>query len=140
MNSLYLTDEETVLLDGKCSAKVQLVDGAKARLASRNSDFARCAILSYMTKYLLTDGVSEHAERLVLKMEDGHESSSWSEDALRSQILALLPKCEWTEDDDGSYDTACGEKHLFIEGDARANDYKFCPYCGSGIDSQAKNE
>lgn len=45
----------------------------------------------------------------------------------------LLP-CTWTEDEDTmSYDTACGNKHLFIEGTPRENNYRFCPYCGGAL-------
>lgn len=43
-------------------------------------------------------------------------------------------QCKWTADeDDGSYDTTCGEKHLFIAGDVAHNNHKFCPYCGGSL-------
>lgn len=49
--------------------------------------------------------------------------------------------CIWTEDDDtGAYDTACGNKHLFIEGTPRENGYRFCPYCGGALMDAATEE
>lgn len=42
--------------------------------------------------------------------------------------------CLWVQDaDDGSWDTACGNKHLFIEGDSADNLYLHCPYCGGHL-------
>lgn len=49
----------------------------------------------------------------------------------RKNASEKSPECEWTLDNtDDSYDTACGGKHLFIEGGPGQNEYKFCPYCG----------
>lgn len=42
----------------------------------------------------------------------------------------MTPTCTWTEDDDGYYETSCGEMHVFITGTPSENHYKFCPYCG----------
>ena len=42
--------------------------------------------------------------------------------------------CIWKYDDiDNLWDTSCGEKQYFIEGDVAENKYKFCPYCGKKI-------
>lgn len=42
--------------------------------------------------------------------------------------------CLWVQDAaDGSWDTACGNKHLFIAGDAADNLYQHCPYCGGHL-------
>ncbi len=41
--------------------------------------------------------------------------------------------CEWTEDEDGNWDTECGEKHTFIDGGPRENGAKFCCYCGFAL-------
>jgi hypothetical protein len=44
------------------------------------------------------------------------------------------PLCIWTHDNDPdggeSWDTACNQKHQFMEGGPRENDHAFCPYCG----------
>ena len=51
-----------------------------------------------------------------------------------SPIYPALAPCTWTEDEDaGAYDTACGNKHLFIEGTPAENGYRFCPYCGGAL-------
>lgn len=47
---------------------------------------------------------------------------------------AKLAPCLWVQDaDDGSWDTACGNKHMFIDGDAADNLYQHCPYCGGHL-------
>ena len=45
-----------------------------------------------------------------------------------------MSKCVWTEDEEGYWDTACGEKHEFIIGSPSENNYVFCPYCGDNIE------
>lgn len=43
------------------------------------------------------------------------------------------PVCVWTLDRDNwgdSWDTACGEKYVFIDGGPRENGQRFCGYCG----------
>ena len=42
-------------------------------------------------------------------------------------------RCEWTEDFDGNWDTACGDKHVFFDGTPAENHHRFCPYCGKPI-------
>jgi hypothetical protein len=47
------------------------------------------------------------------------------------------PVCEWRLDEDtDSYDTSCGEKWCFIDGDLRQNRVKFCAYCGRRVESK----
>jgi len=41
--------------------------------------------------------------------------------------------CEWHEDEDGQYFTACGNTFEFCEGALDDNGFKFCPYCGNRI-------
>ena len=36
-------------------------------------------------------------------------------------------------DSEGEYDTGCGQKHYFLSGDIKENDYKYCPFCGAMI-------
>lgn len=49
-------------------------------------------------------------------------------------VLPPPAPCTWTEDaDDGSFDTGCGNKHTFIDGTPRENEYRFCPYCGGAL-------
>lgn len=69
-----------------------------------------------------------------------------------SELAALRESsapCLWLEDPiDGSWDTACGNKHHFMHGDTADNLHAFCPYCGGrlvepnepAIDAQATNE
>jgi len=42
-------------------------------------------------------------------------------------------ECEWSQDEDGDWETACDEIHVFIEGDPVENNHRFCPYCGKRL-------
>lgn len=45
--------------------------------------------------------------------------------------------CTWTLDDDydgPSWDTACGEKFVFIDGGPMDNRVRYCPYCGEALE------
>ena len=45
-------------------------------------------------------------------------------------------KCEWKQDeDDGSWDTACGEKFCIEEGNPEDNGMRFCCYCGATLET-----
>ena len=46
-------------------------------------------------------------------------------------------RCEWREDMDGLYATACGEVWEFIDGGPAENKARFCPYCGGAIEAIA---
>jgi hypothetical protein len=46
--------------------------------------------------------------------------------------------CKWEQDQDGSWDTSCGEKHQFFDGTPQENSHKFCPYCGHTIAAMSK--
>lgn len=41
--------------------------------------------------------------------------------------------CEWTEDEDGCWNSACGRKFEYIEGTPRENSVRYCPYCGKSL-------
>ena len=38
--------------------------------------------------------------------------------------------CVWAEDEDGNWDTGCGEMFVFEAGGPAENGMVFCPYCG----------
>ena len=42
--------------------------------------------------------------------------------------------CAWSpNDNDGCYDTSCGEKFIFMHDGPEQNDFRFCPFCGKNI-------
>lgn len=44
------------------------------------------------------------------------------------------PACEWEEDDDdGNYETACGNRFCIIEGSPTNNRMRYCCYCGGRL-------
>jgi len=49
------------------------------------------------------------------------------------QMKADYDSCVWTEDEDATWDTECGNKHMFFADGPFANHHKFCPYCGKRI-------
>ena len=38
-------------------------------------------------------------------------------------------KCRWAQDDNGAWETECGNLFEVTEGTPYENDMKFCPYC-----------
>lgn len=41
-----------------------------------------------------------------------------------------IASCNWQEDDEGIYETECGEMFEFTASGPDANGFVFCPYCG----------
>ena len=39
-------------------------------------------------------------------------------------------KCEWKQDENGIWETDCGNLFEITEGAPNENDMKYCPYCG----------
>ena len=39
-------------------------------------------------------------------------------------------KCEWTQNEDGIWETACGNMFEVMEGTPHENQMNYCPYCG----------
>ena len=49
-------------------------------------------------------------------------------------LVAPSPRCEWREDNDGNWDTKCGECFCFEHSPPyEMRCYKFCPSCGKKI-------
>lgn len=54
----------------------------------------------------------------------------------REQIDVLLKvagECTWKEDDEGNWDTTCGEAFQFNDGTPSENSMKYCCYCGKPL-------
>ena len=45
-----------------------------------------------------------------------------------------MAKCQWTQDEDGAYDTECGNKYEITNGTPKENRMKYCTYCGKQLD------
>lgn len=41
--------------------------------------------------------------------------------------------CEWKQDDDGIWDTECGNRFEVMEGTQHENQMNYCPYCGKSL-------
>lgn len=41
--------------------------------------------------------------------------------------------CTWTEDENGFWNTECGNIEEFSWGDVEENNYRYCPFCGGEI-------
>lgn len=51
--------------------------------------------------------------------------------------------CVWTKDDHPlapHHATSCGEGFIFTEGNAKENEFKYCPYCGEEIEEVSEDE
>lgn len=58
----------------------------------------------------------------------------------QAATAAQAAQCAWQEDEDGVYDTSCGNRFEFIEGGVADNNMTFCPYCGGTIDEHQYND
>jgi hypothetical protein len=45
-------------------------------------------------------------------------------------------RCDWREDEDGNWNTGCGNKHVLLSGTPAHNGMKFCCYCGASLRSR----
>ena len=45
----------------------------------------------------------------------------------------IKPSCQWSEDLDGNWDTACGETFTFTDGGPKENKAHWCQYCGGEL-------
>ena len=41
--------------------------------------------------------------------------------------------CQWIQDDDGVFDTGCGERFVLDSGTPDENGFNFCCYCGKKL-------
>ena len=49
-------------------------------------------------------------------------------------------QCQWTEDADGVWESACGEMFIFETDGPRENGFLFCPYCGRKLTTQGHTD
>lgn len=70
--------------------------------------------------------------RAMQRLGDGVESALWSYRIANPQ--SDLIACQWSEDEDGNWDTDCGECFVFEAGGPTENRAKWCFYCGRRIE------
>ena len=58
------------------------------------------------------------------------------ENGKQSEWNAFCPICIWTENDDGAFETSCGEAFEFTNAGPKENKFRHCPYCGKRLDTQ----
>ena len=51
----------------------------------------------------------------------------------RAVPLLCRSSCQWSEDMEGNWDTACGETFSFHDGGPRENRARWCQYCGGEL-------
>jgi len=49
-----------------------------------------------------------------------------------------MAKCKWTPDEDGIYDTGCGNRYELMHGTPKENDMNYCLYCGKKLDEETE--
>jgi rRNA maturation endonuclease Nob1 len=45
----------------------------------------------------------------------------------------MIGRCDWLEDDDGNWETSCGECFYFEAGSPHDNKCMFCGFCGGRL-------
>ena len=48
--------------------------------------------------------------------------------------------CEWKQDENGVWNTECGNMFEVTEGTPHDNQMNYCPYCGKHLDQVEYNE
>lgn len=51
----------------------------------------------------------------------------------RAVPILLKKNCQWSEDLDGNWDTACGNKFAYADGGPTENKALWCQYCGGEL-------
>ena len=49
------------------------------------------------------------------------------------RVLSMGEQCVWKEDEDGVWDTECGNSFELVEGVPIQDEMNFCPYCGKAL-------
>jgi hypothetical protein len=76
---------------------------------------------------------SESFNAMINKFRELLQKADATVAELKSRLLAEAEVCEWTEDDDANWWTACDNGFVFMDGGPMDNDMKFCPYCGRTV-------
>jgi len=45
----------------------------------------------------------------------------------------MIAKCRWVQNEDGTWETACGNAYEIVEGTPRDNKMRYCCYCGGQL-------
>lgn len=48
-------------------------------------------------------------------------------------VVSRQPVCLYQQDEDGNWNTDCGECWVLVEGTPKENRMRFCPYCGLSL-------
>ena len=97
---------------------------AAAQARGNESDMPNSAAFAEPAPAAAPIEYSVSAERVAqqaAKSEDGHTVRSSS------------TTCQWTQNEDGAWESACGHRWEFIEGGPTENGMKFCCYCGKPL-------
>ena len=65
------------------------------------------------------------------------EYSRAKKEARKMELAAIVEEiCDWVEDYDGVWSSACDNAFVFNDGGPKENDFKYCPYCRKKIKEQ----
>ena len=107
-------------------------DPQKARAEKAEAELARARAL--LLRWHDACKPNFNSEVCEISFEEG--------EALGADTLAALEgkpaSCTWTENDDGAWETDCGETFEFTDGGPAENGAKFCQYCGKAIKVEAR--
>ena len=101
--------------DERYHAKREWLDRVGAPLASESAAFEH----GFDAAWKLITPLLPNPEDAHLVQNDGRETCAWQKDS-----------DEWEGD---QWDSACGEKYVFVEGGPADNGHKFCHGCGKPL-------
>ena len=102
-------------------------DALDARNRAKANAKVRAKRLDWLRRWFVREGIDIN-DMLARRCE------STANAALTGGVLAVpsngVVRCLWTVDDDGVWNTSCGQAHVFEAGTPGQNEFSFCPYCG----------
>jgi len=57
---------------------------------------------------------------------------------MREKTKAQMSTCNRTQNEDGNWETGCGQMFVFEAGTPEDNKFEFCCYCGNSLQSLAQ--
>ena len=82
----------------------------------------------------MTDGKSQTTPTIGAGMSDEEQVRiSRACNPIEAFPKSKTINCAWTQDSDGDWDTACGNRFAINEGLPSENDMRFCCYCGNPL-------
>lgn len=111
-------------------------DGKKEAVTGSRSEFEACPVVHAQLAEFDRDSWFEMVSptQYILYRTEALWQLWQHQQAVVDRLMREVPgSCAWNQDEEGIYDTACGNKFWFADGGPNDNEFKFCCYCGAKL-------